>query len=307
MKRLEELNSIASRQLGGLQADDTLFLKIRLAAAEKPSRRFRSWRPVLAVCAALVLVLGGVLALGLPGREQLREPQRPVLGSHSAGDAEPTIAPVEGGNLPQNSLTMSAGITDLGGTLFVTASDGSFPLVTISGATYRLLKTPEQVEQGLLGNALGEVTEFNVEPALGSGGIVSNAVSVGETVYAVSGMDGALVAAPMSGVMRLFQRVSYGGRALIGNQNLRDTLCDPSDVAWMEMNGVRVSDQAAQSLMQTLLDDADYQSTAMTGSGQMQIGLTNGLTLQLLVDDDCVSACGTWSCPDFMVAFAQAN
>ena len=145
MKRLEELNSIASRQLGGLQADDTLFLKIRLAAAEKPSRRFRSWRPVLAVCAALVLVLGGVLALGLPGREQLREPQRPVLGSHSAGDAEPTLAPVEGGNLPQNSLTMSAGITDLGGTLFVTASDGSFPLVTISGATYRLLKTPEQV------------------------------------------------------------------------------------------------------------------------------------------------------------------
>ena len=130
---------------------------------------------------------------------------------------------------------------------------------------------------------------------------------LGETVYAVSGMDGALVAAPMSGVMRLFQRVSYGGRALIGNQNLRDTLCDPSDVAWMEMNGVRVSDQAAQSLMQTLLDDADYQSTAMTGSGQMQIGLTNGLTLQLLVDDDCVSACGTWSCPDFMAAFAQAN
>ena len=307
MKRLEELNGIVSRQLGGLQADETLFLKIRLAAAEKPTRRFRSWRPVLAVCAALVLVLGGVLALGLPGREHLRNPQNPVLGSHSAGDAEPTLVPVEGGNLPQNSLTMSAGITDLGGTLFVTASDGSFPLVTVSGATYRLLKAPEQVEQSLLGNALGEVTEFNVEPALGSGGIVSNAVSVGETVYAVSGMDGALVAAPMSGVMRLFQRVSYGGRALIGNQSLRDTLCASSDVAWMELNGVRVSDQTAQSLMQTLLDDADYQSTAMTGSGQLQIGLTNGLTLQLLVDDDCVSACGTWSCPDFMAAFAQAN
>ena len=38
----------------------------------------------------------------------------------------------------------------------------------------------------------------------------------------------------------------------------------------------------------------------------MQIGLTNGLTLQLLAGEDAVSACGSWSCPDFYEAFAEA-
>lgn len=305
MNRLDTLSDVASRQLGGLKADDKLFLKIRLAAAEQPVKR-RGLKPVLAVCAALVVVLGAVLAVTQPAGQQLAGPQNGLMDSRSAG-SEPTAEPGLGGSLPQDSLTMSAGVADMSGTLFEAAADGSFPLVTLEGATYRLLKSPAQVEQSLLGDALGEVTEFNVEPALGSGGIVSNAVSVGETVYAIAGMDGALVAAPMSGSLRLFQRVSYGGKAIIGSQTLGDTLCDPADVAWMEMNGRRVDDTAAaQNLMQTLLDDADYQSTAMTGSGQMQIGLKNGLTLQLLVGDDCVSACGTWTCPEFMQAFESA-
>lgn len=305
MNRLDTLSDVASRQLGGLKADDKLFLKIRLAAAEQPVKR-RGLKPVLAVCAALVVVLGAVLAVTQPAGQQLAGPQNGLMDSRSAG-SEPTAEPGLGGSLPQDSLTMSAGVVDMSGTLFEAAADGSFPLVTLEGATYRLLESPAQVDQSLLGDALGEVTEFNVEPALGSGGIVSNAVSVGETVYAIAGMDGALVAAPMSGSLRLFQRVSYGGKAIIGSQTLGDTLCDPADVAWMEMNGRRVDDTAAaQNLMQTLLDDADYQSTAMTGSGQMQIGLKNGLTLQLLVGDDCVSACGTWTCPEFMQAFESA-
>lgn len=305
MNRLDTLSDVASRQLGGLKADDKLFLKIRLAAAEQPVKR-RGLKPVLAVCAALVVVLGAVLAVTQPAGQQLAGPQNGLMDSRSAG-SEPTAEPGLGGSLPQDSLTMSAGVADMSGTLFEAAADGSFPLVTLEGATYRLLESPAQVDQSLLGDALGEVTEFNVEPALGSGGIVSNAVSVGETVYAIAGMDGALVAAPMSGSLRLFQRVSYGGKAIIGSQTLGDTLCDPADVAWMEMNGRRVDDTAAaQNLMQTLLDDADYQSTAMTGSGQMQIGLKNGLTLQLLVGDDCVSACGTWTCPEFMQAFESA-
>ena len=305
MNRLDTLSDVASRQLGGLKADDKLFLKIRLAAAEQPVKR-RGLKPVLAVCAALVVVLGAVLAVTQPAGQQLAGPQNGLMDSRSAG-GEPTAEPGLGGSLPQDSLTMSAGVADMSGTLFEAAADGSFPLVTLEGATYRLLESPAQVDQSLLGDALGEVTEFNVEPALGSGGIVSNAVSVGETVYAIAGMDGALVAAPMRGSLRLFQRVSYGGKAIIGSQTLGDTLCDPADVAWMEMNGRRVDDTAAaQNLMQTLLDDADYQSTAMTGSGQMQIGLKNGLTLQLLVGDDCVSACGTWTCPEFMQAFESA-
>jgi len=67
-----------------------------------------------------------------------------------------------------------------------------------------------------------------------------------------------------------------------------------------------VSGADAEMLMNTLLSNADYQSTGMSGSGSMQIGLKNGLVLQLMVGNDCVSACGTWSCPDFFEALHEA-
>ena len=53
----------------------------------------------------------------------------------------------------------------------------------------------------------------------------------------------------------------------------------------MELAGTgRISDVAtAQQLMQSLVDYADYQSTAMSGSGSLLIGLKNG------------SRCSCWS------------
>lgn len=307
MKRLDELGSIAARQLGGLQADEKLYLKIRLEASERQAaRRKPVWKPVLAACAAVVIAAGAVTALMSPKEQPAPIRRDAVIDTRSAG-SEPTAEPEQTDGLPHDSLTMSAAVSDLGATLFVAASDGSFPLVMVDGETYRLLRSPEQVDASLLGDALGAVTEFNVEPVLSSGGIVSNAVPVGETVYAISGMKGALLAAPMSGSLRLFQRVSYGGKAIIGQQTLRDTLCDPVDVTWLELNGQRITGADAQMLMQILLDNADYQSTAMTGQGSLQIGLKNGLTLQLLVNGDSLSACGTWSCPDFMEAIQSLN
>ena len=69
----------------------------------------------------------------------------------------------------------------------------------------------------------------------------------------------------------------------------------------------RVDDPAAvRSLMETLLSCADYESTSLSGSDSTQLGLSNGLTLQLLVGEDTVSACGTWSCPDFFEAYQEA-
>ena len=103
------------------------------------------------------------------------------------------------------------------------------------------------------------MTEFNVEPALGTSGMVSNVVARGETVYAISGMSGALVAAQVDGSTRVFQRVSYAGTAIIGSESLADPLCAPADVEWMELAGTgRISDVAtAQQLMQILVDYAD--------------------------------------------------
>lgn len=308
MKRLENLPDIAARQLGGLEAGPTLLAKIKLEAADRKAPRRLTLKPVLAVCAALVLCVGAALTAlpqgpALPAHDQ---PAENVLDSHSAG-SQVTAEPRAVADVSRGSITMSAGkVRAASGSLYEQGTGSSFPLISLNGATYRMLQSPESVSDSLLGERLGSVSEFNVEPALSSGGVVSNAVACGEPVYAVDGMGGALVAAPVEGVMRVFQRVSYAGCAVIGSETLRDTLCAPEAVAWIEIEGLgRADGERAQSLMDTLLTCADYQSTAASGSASMQIGLQNGLTLQLTAGEDSVSACGTWSCPEFFEEFAQ--
>ena len=75
-----------------------------------------------------------------------------------------------------------------------------------------------RVSSAMLGSELGLVNEFNLEPALASGDIVSNAADPGAPVYAVSGMKGAMIAANIGGSLRVFQRVSYSGTATIGGE-----------------------------------------------------------------------------------------
>ena len=312
MKRLENLSEIASRQLGGLEATPTLLAKIKLEAADrKQPRTMRAvLRPALAVCAALVLCVGAVLSLspdGAPGINPI--PTQNMLDTRSAGSqTQPTAEPRALSAMPKGSISMSAGRNSNASTLFAQSDSNAFPLVTLDGATYRMLETPESISPDLLGAEAGVVTEFNIEPALGTSGVISNAVSCGESVYAIGSRKGALVAANVNGALRAFQRVSYAGTAIIGTETLKDTLCEASDAAWIELEGKgRVEDPAAvYSLMNTLFDLAAYEGTAFSNGSSLQIGLKNGLTLQLMAGEDTISACGIWSCPDFFEELAAA-
>lgn len=310
MNRLEQLPKIADHQLGGLEAGQTLLCKIRIEAAEKKQKPKAAavLRPVLAVCAALILCVGAVAALNPAEETPLTLADAPMLASYSAGEAAVEAAPAVQAEVPKGSITMSAGMRRAAGSLFVSPANpsASFPLVTLSGATYRMLAAPDALDAALMGDAIGRVNEFNLEPALGSSGVISNVIACGEDVYAVQDLHG-LVAANVDGAMRVFQRVSYAGAAILGTETLGDTLCDAQDVAWIELEGAgRAEGENAQRLMETLLSYADYENTAFSGSQSMQIGLENGLVLQLMTGEDCVSACGTWSCPDFFEAFHDA-
>ncbi len=309
MKRLDRLPQMAQRQLGGLTATSVILAKAKLEAAEmrKPKTAAARLRPVLAACVALVICVGAVYALR-PDQTGDLTLDSPVIDTHSAGiGAAPTQKPSTLADVPSGVISMSAGARRSSDTLFADLGSATFPLITLDGATYRMLLRPSAIDPAMLGEAMGAVSEFNVEPALGMSGVVSNAVTLGETVYAVDGMGGTLVAAKVDGMLRVFQRVSYAGSALIGTETLADTLCAAQDVRWIEVGGMgRVDDPAtAAELMETLLTYADYQGTSLSGSGSMQIGLANGLVLQLLVGEDTVSACGTWSCPDFFEAFQK--
>ena len=122
MKRLEQLPEVANRQLGGLTAT---------------SRRGISWRPALAVCAALVLCVGAALWASdghVPGVQPT--PTQNVLGSRSAGDSHPsTAAPRTAGDVPVGSLSMSAGSASSNQTLFAQGQGQSFPLITMAPPT----------------------------------------------------------------------------------------------------------------------------------------------------------------------------
>lgn len=308
---LNNLPDVARRQLGGLEATPTLLAKIKLEAADRkrPRTAAQVLRPVMAVCAALVLCVGAALTLAPEGDHSgLPLPTQNVMDSHSAGTAmQPTAEPRTLGDVPQGSIVMSAGRRGGSGMLFAEGTGASFPLVSLGGATYRLLESPSGISESLLGAEMGTVTEFNIEPALGSGGVVSNAVSCGEPVYAVGNHGGALVSAKLNGSWRVFQRVSYAGTAVIGQEKLQDVLCGAQDAEWISIDGLGRVDDAAmvQELMDALLNYADYESTAFTGGDSMQIGLKNGLVLQLTAADDSISACGTWSCPDFFELFVE--
>ena len=183
MKRLEHLPQMAQRQLGGLEATPVILAKAKLQAAEmrSPYRSGAVLRPVLAVCCALVLCIGAVAAFqpsGEPGGA-IPEPAN-VLDSHSAGtQITPTEEPRSLGDVPSGAISMSAGLLRSSGTLFAELGNSTFPLITLDGATYRLLNSPDAISTSLLGEELGSVSEFNVEPALGSGSVVSNAVARG--------------------------------------------------------------------------------------------------------------------------------
>lgn len=317
MSRIERLQEIADRQLGGLHATPKMLGEIKLAAAGKKKRTTAGalWRPALAFCAALLLAVGIYTQAGeelLPAQPM---PSASVLDSQTAGNAASGAALT---GAERALLDVPPGSIFLGGgreapayrNLFVQGQGGNFPLVRVGGATYRMLQTPASLPESLLGGSLGQVTEYTLEPALSTAAGVSNAVSQGETVYGVKDMEGAMAAAMVEGTLRVFQRVSFAGSAIIGSEGLEDTLCPADQVVSMELSDVGVIDDAqkAQDLMQILLDDASFQSAGMSSGGaqSLLIGMKNGLSLQLMVGNDMVSACGTWSCPEFFEEFIVA-
>ncbi|MBR6187038.1 MAG: hypothetical protein IKQ41_12370 [Clostridia bacterium] len=307
-ERLRALPEMAEST--GLQADEQLKRKILRAAQEKraPQKSAALRRLVPALCAVIVLI-GALGVTVLPGlRESGPQPTTaPLIDSHPAGD------PVPGEKLaldvPPGSITIKRSSNPSFRSIWAPQSGANFPLIGVNGRYYRLLTNPTSISGGLLGQSLGTVSNYTSEPALaGRDGICSNVVAQGETVYAVSGMNGALAAANVNGQMRVFQRVSFGDSALVGSEGLGDTLRASSAVA-LELSGVgTVNDPAAaKRLVQILVNNASFiRSGAAETNQSLLIQLENGIVLQMAVNGERLIACGTWACPEFFDAFQEA-
>lgn len=304
LHQLEQLSQTADRSLSGLEADRHLMLRIERAAAQPPQPRKRKvWAPALACAMALVVCV----AVTVP---MLRQPrQNSLITSQAAGNG---VAGSERAllNMSEDSVSIGQNGAAPAYRSIWEEGSGTFPLIGAQGRYYRMLTTPGAVSDSLLGTSLGTVAEFTTEPSLSGGDVLlSNAAAFGTEVYEISGMGGTLVAAEVNGSMRLFQRVSFNGNALRGSETLDDTLQISGHIASMELSDVGVITDAAtcEGLMSTLLDCATYESSGtVSGRQSLLIGLDNGLTVQLAVRDDNLSACGTWSCPEFFEAFEAA-
>lgn len=312
MKRVEErLRDLPETAKAlGLEADEQLKRKIMRAAQEKKKPRGNVWLyRVAPLAAALVILVGAAVYFtrqpGAPLGPQATD--TPLIQSFAAGSM-PTGQKLAM-DVPKGSITIQSNPNPSFRSIWAKASGGNFPLIGVDGRYYRLLTNPTSISSSLLGSELGAVDTYTSEPALaGKSGIVSNTVNQGETVYAVSGMRGAMVAANVNGQMRVFQRVSFGNSALVGGESLGDTLRADQAVA-LELTGVgTVRDAAvAQRLIGILLNNAFLQgSSAGESNKSLLIQLQSGIVLQLAVKGDQLMACGTWACPEFFGAFQEA-
>lgn len=308
MKRLEQLPEITNETLGGLVAGQEMKARILASVANPELRRKKApaFARVLvpAVCVALALVLFTVPNLLRPA-----EPE-PLISSIAAGNTPVTNerALLDMGNTNVN-VSARANVPEFR-TIWESDTNGTFPMIGLNGRYYRLLSQPTSVSDSLLGSSLGTVESFTTEPALADTDVtMSNKVSSGTEVFEISGMGGTLVAAQLDGVYRVFQRVSFNGSALLGSEKLSDTLQIAGHIMMMELSGVgTVTDSdTAEQLFSTLLSSATFESNgSVSGTQSLLIELDNGLTIQLLVKNDKLGACGVWSCPEFLDAFAEA-
>ena len=304
--KLDQLPQVAEETLGGLKADASLYMKIR-QRAQAPARKpaFPLRRAVALACSLVLVITLGVIGIGgLPGDEKAL----PKIMTQAAGTL-PEGAVLRAWDLPRGSISLGqpGSVPEYQG-VWARSSGGNFPLIRVNGAYYRLLSNPTSIDSSMLGGSLGSVEVFTDEPALDSTAqTLSNVVPAGTQVSQISGMQSTAVAAQLDGKTRVFQRVSFSGSALLGGEGLSSTL--QGSVVGLQLSGVGTVTDPGQvsSLMNMLLGESSYQSGSTRSTDQaLLIQYSNGIVLQMSVKDNSLIACGTWSNPGFIEAFAQA-
>ena len=307
MPELKNLQTVAGQSLAGLEADERLRQRILHAAREgAPAHPVRRKRIAAVAAAAVVLaVAAGVLLI--PG---LNRSPMPAIENIAAGGGESVNATALPERSTDHTLSISASSGRSDGSLWLPGKDGNMPLICLDGRVYRMLSEPDEVPKTLLSDTEWQIDTYTTEPSLAAmKGTLSNVALTGASAWGIKGMENTLAAAEIDGAVRLFQRVSYNGTALLGRETLSDTLQIKGHIREMTLSGVgTVSDTSAcEKLFGILLDNAVYDGpAALSDKKTLRIELDNGLSLQLACSKEKLSACGIWSCPEFTDAFADA-
>lgn len=306
MNRVEDLKQIADEMLGGLKPSEGSFERIINSGTSPVKQRSFPLKRIAALsCAFLLVVTSGYFALrpsetALPGMETV---SAGVPFSDTGYQTQRALA------VPRGSVTLGKDSSPAYLGLWAKGKGANFPMVAAEGRYYRLLTNPTSIDADMLGASLGTVNAFTDEPALVDAGnkVVSNIVPEGTPVYQLLGMENAAAAAMVEGEMRVFQRVSFSGNAVLGDERLTDTL-GAGSIKAMQLSGVgTVTDPDAIDTLMGMLDNAVYKGSGSKSTKQaLLIEYDNHIVLQLGVKDTSLIGCGTFSCPDFITAFADS-
>ncbi|GHU77676.1 hypothetical protein AGMMS49992_26340 [Clostridia bacterium] len=317
---MDRVPESADQMLGAVRADGALRHRILTTAHHfghkgslterislPPARGpvMRKLTPILGTVIALVLMVGlGVRFFG----PDLFEPQVPV---QQAGEVIAMPKSANAGDLMTGALKLSTGVPQFR-SLFANSGSGEPALVSVNGRYYQMLTAPLSISTDMLGTKHGDVQSLTSDISLaGFIGVLSNVVPDGEAVYGVQDYSTrTLIAARVGGSMRVFQRIGYAAKTLVGEESFKDTLAIEGRVRALELSGVGIVTDGtkANSLVQVLLNDARQWSGEAIPEGEqaLTIYLENSLALQLKVSGDVVEACGAWSCPQFFEGFKEA-
>ena len=306
MSDLDHLREVADDCLGGLNAGPALRSRILATArAEKAERKPSRpvWMRTAAIAAACALVL--LIAVGTAvNNRQSDKTAGPVLTAMSAGDG-PVANEQTTLSREHSSLSVVARNAVNAQGIWATGTDGTFPLVVLNGRVYRQI-TEHRIQESSLGQPVATIWECSSEPAL-SDGYISNTLPVGTEIYAVSGMDGTLVACRTEDGIQAFQRISYNGAATVKGESFADIMQLQGHVVAMSLSGVgMVEGERAEQMFELLAANAQYEGAgSISGNQVLLIELDNGASVQMTVRNDRLASCGVWSCPEFFEAFGE--
>jgi len=327
----ENVPATAHQLLGGVKADGVLRHKIITMAKRRGSlfsnmgasrdprvnvgqmnarrrvSRLNRWLPSAA--AAAVFVAAIVISFMTQSGPGITPAQMGTAADRGIMDMEHAAS---GSSTPFFMPTMDA-IPEYN-SIFEFTPSGEPALLAVNGRFYQMLSVPLDLQASYIGIKHGDIMPLSDDISMADKiGVYSNVVHDGEIVYSVGSFSTrTMVTARVNGAMRVFQRVSYGGKALLGEEAFRGTIAVSNYVGALELSGVGAltvesNPEAVNSLMDILYNKPvpSPEGAAGPGNQSLKLHLNGGLTLQLLVSGDLIEACGTWYCPEFFSEFAR--
>lgn len=323
LKRPEQLPEAIEKALGGLRADARLKSRIEFALLAKDNKSEhvksrvrggfvpRRVVPVAAAFAVAVFAVAGVISY-----RHYNGGDAGVIANIAAGETEEAPAveeaterPIE--SLPSNVASVNDAIKQVSyRSIWAPAAKSNFPIIGVNGRYYRELTSPSALPGSVGVEKVGTVTKYAEEPFISDNApVVSNTVPVGTDIYEVNGMGGTFIAADTGSGRRVYQRVSINNSGAVNGEKLADTAQIAGHIKKVSLSNVGVIEDAAKAeeFFRGVAADAIFNDNGeLTGGQSMIFTLDNGLSLQFVVKENKMHACGTWSVPDLQERFKNA-